>query len=111
MTDLEKLKSEFSSIMGDPVRADGSRRTVTIMVVNSGNLYYMATSAAARARSESTQFSHYPIFNAKGVMDLLLNFLCSARLARIALEDTLVYVGQVEDVRLVQSMGLKAMFR
>ena len=31
----------------------------------------------------------------KGVLDLLLNFLCSTRSAKINIDDMIVYVGQV----------------
>lgn len=61
--------------MGEPIGPDGQRRIVTIMVVNSG------------------------------VMDLLLNFMCSARAAKIDLSDTLVYVGQASDVKLIENLG------
>ena len=75
---LDKLTAEFVKIMGNSINSQGERRIVTIMVVNSG------------------------------VLDLLLNFLCSARAAKIDLSDTLVYVGQQSDIPLVQSLGLKA---
>ena len=75
LRDIDKLKKEFLRIMGDPVGPNGQRRIVTIMVVNSG------------------------------VMDLLLNFMCSARAANIDLSDTLVYVGQASDIKLIENLG------
>lgn len=44
-------------------------------------------------------------------MDLLLNLVCSSAVAKISMKDTLVYVGQQEDVQLVQNMGLRALTR
>ena len=41
-----------------------------------------------------------------GVMDLLLNFMCSAKAAKIDLSDTLVYVGQASDIKLVENLGV-----
>ena len=61
--------------MGDPLGSDGQRRIVTVMVVNSG------------------------------AMDLLLNFMCSAKAAKIDLSDTLVLVGQASDIRLIENLG------
>ena len=39
-------------------------------------------------------------------MDLLLNFMCSAKAAKIDLSDTLVYVGQASDIKLVENLGV-----
>ena len=42
-------------------------------------------------------------------MDLLLNFMCSAK-AAIDLSDTLVYVGQASDIKLVGNLGVSLLF-
>ena len=46
LRDLETLRSEFLAVMGDPMKPDGSRRTVTIMVVNSGTCVSKITPAS-----------------------------------------------------------------
>lgn len=45
-----------------------------------------------------------------GVVDLLLNFVCSAEAARIDLGAVLVFVGDMEMQRVVQAMGVKAIY-
>ena len=46
----------------------------------------------------------------EGVMDLLLNFVCSAEGAGIDLRDVMVFVGREESVTLVRAMGVQAMY-
>lgn len=43
------------------------------------------------------------------MMDLLLNFVCSLRNAKISAENIVVFVGQEELIPLVNKMGIKAM--
>lgn len=46
LRDIDKLKAEFLGVMGDPIDANGTRRTVTIMVVNTGECiceYYLCS--------------------------------------------------------------------
>lgn len=81
LEEIERLRRHFVEVMGDPVDAQtGLRRVVTIMVANSG------------------------------VMDLLLNFMCSAEAAHIDLSSIVVFVGEEEHSVLVQSMGAKAVY-
>lgn len=46
----------------------------------------------------------------EGVVDFLLNFICSAKAAKIRIEDVVVFLGQPEYVELVHSMGVKAFY-
>ena len=90
---LDSVKRSFLRLMGPPTStttsttatgkqegADSKRRTVTILVANDG------------------------------VMDLLLNFLCSAEMAKIDFSNIVVFVGQEASVQLVTSMGVKAVY-
>ncbi len=45
-----------------------------------------------------------------GVMDLLLNFICSAEAAHIDMKNVIVFVGDLEDVALVTSLGANAIY-
>ena len=66
-------------MLGPPVAADGTRRTAIVMVAN------------------------------EGVMDLLLNFLCSARASKINLDSLVVFLGQPHLLPLMKAMGVHAM--
>lgn len=77
---LPKLLLDFKSKMGNPMHANGTRRAVTVMVAN------------------------------EGVMDLALNFICSAEAAGIDLTTVAMFVGTEEDVDLVENMGAKAIY-
>jgi Nucleotide-diphospho-sugar transferase len=66
--------------MGSPLNADGSRRAVIVMVAN------------------------------EGVMDLALNFICSAEGAGIDLATVAMFVGTEDDVELVENMGARAFY-
>ena len=69
----------FIQLVGEPLLPDGKRRTLTIMAAN------------------------------EGVMDLLLNLLCSAKYAGdVDLSSFIVFVAQPEYVPVVESMGVKA---
>lgn len=46
----------------------------------------------------------------EGVVDLLLNYLCSAEQSGIELGDIMVFVGSESDVQLVEGMGVHAMY-
>ena len=80
LKNLPKLVEEFQNKMGDPIASDGSRRAVIVMVAN------------------------------EGVMDLALNFICSAEGAGIDLASIAMFVGTKEDVELVENMGAKAIY-
>jgi hypothetical protein len=79
LRDLDKLREEFLQKMGSPIDEDGNRRKAIVMVAN------------------------------EGVLDLLLNFLCSAEAAQIDLRSVIVFVGESRHVALVESMGAQAM--
>lgn len=66
--------------MGNPIAADGSRRSLIVMVAN------------------------------EGVMDLALNFICSAEAAEIDLSSVVMFVGTERDVVLVENMGAQAIY-
>ena len=75
------LLQEFRAKMGDPIDpVTGKRRVAIVMVAN------------------------------EGVMDLLLNFLCSAEMARIDIASIVVFVGDAKYVALIENMGARAMY-
>eukprot|EP01038_Epipyxis_sp_PR26KG_P009477 gene9477-12768_t len=80
LQDLKQLLDVFREKMGDPMDSNGNRRAVTVMVAN------------------------------EGVMDLLLNFLCSAEAAKIDLKSIVVFVGTEDCVELVESMGVNGIY-
>jgi Nucleotide-diphospho-sugar transferase len=80
MKSLPSLLVDFKRKMGDPMHVNGTRRAVTVMVAN------------------------------EGVMDLALNFICSAEAAGIDLSTVAMFVGTEEDVELVENMGAKAIY-
>ena len=73
---------QFKKLLGDPINADGSRRAVVVMVAN------------------------------EGVMDLVLNFLCSCRekAANIDISSIVIFLGQPEYVPVVNNMGAHGIF-
>lgn len=81
LNQLSDLIAEFKQKMGDPINSDGTRKTAIVMVAN------------------------------EGVMDLLLNFICSAEGAQIDLSTIMVFVGSQEYVKVIEGMGGNAMYR
>ena len=77
---LARSVEELVAAVGAPLRADGSRRALVVLVANNG------------------------------VMDFVLNFACSCRAAGLDTGDVVVYVGSREGVALVRAMGLRALF-
>lgn len=76
-----ELISQFLSIMGDPIDSStGERRTALLLVAN------------------------------QGVLDLVLNFLCSTAAAGIDTSTFIVFLGQSEYKAVIESMGGKAMY-
>jgi len=80
---INKVIKAFKIKVGDPLLPDGSRRAITIMVVN------------------------------EGVLDLLMNFLCSCRSAGIDVSSdsssgrrVVVFIGQEELSPVIESMGV-----
>lgn len=73
---------QFKKMLGDPMNPDGSRRAVVVMVAN------------------------------EGVMDLVLNFLCSCRekAANIDISSIVIFLGQPEYVPVVNNMGAHGIF-
>ena len=81
LKELDNLKEEFLRKLGSPIDpSTGQRRAAIIMVAN------------------------------EGVMDLLLNFLCSAEAARIDLSTVVVFVGDPQYISLVENMGVKGIY-
>lgn len=80
ITGMKKLVDIFISKVGKPLNSDGSRRTAIIMVAN------------------------------EGVMDLLLNFMCSGKSANIDLSSFVVFVGQLDFVKVIENMGANAIY-
>eukprot|EP00607_Mallomonas_marina_P007308 CAMPEP_0182418196 /NCGR_PEP_ID=MMETSP1167-20130531/2668_1 /TAXON_ID=2988 /ORGANISM="Mallomonas Sp, Strain CCMP3275" /LENGTH=466 /DNA_ID=CAMNT_0024592271 /DNA_START=567 /DNA_END=1964 /DNA_ORIENTATION=- len=78
--DRKELVKELRRVLGDPIRSDGTRRTATVMVAN------------------------------EGVMDLVLNFLCSVRASHIDSDGIIVFVGQQEHIVLLENMGVKGIY-
>jgi len=79
LSGLDVLINQLRAALGDPLRPNGSRRAAIVMVAN------------------------------EGVMDLLLNFICSAQAAGVDLGSVIIFLGQPEYAPLVESMGAKAM--
>lgn len=85
LQDLNVLVQEFLTKMGSPISTDGAgnaseRKMAIVMVAN------------------------------EGVMDLLLNFLCSAEEIHLDLRSVVVFVGDLQYVKLIESMGANAMY-
>jgi hypothetical protein len=81
LQELPELVKEFRRKMGDPIDAKtGKRRNALVMVAN------------------------------EGVMDLLLNFLCSAEMAEIDLKSIVVFVGDERFISLIENMGANAIY-
>lgn len=76
----DELIAEFVRIMGPPIDEHGNVRTALLMVANAG------------------------------VMDLVLNFLCSTAAAGIDMSSFVIFLGQGEYSSLVRSMGAKSMY-
>lgn len=80
LEDYDRLVKDFLSKMGSPIDANGQRRLAIVMVAN------------------------------KGVMDLLLNFMCSAEEIHLDLKSIIVFVGDPEYVALIENMGANAIY-
>lgn len=82
LSQRENLIELFLKEMGNPFdeTAPSKRRTVIAMVAN------------------------------EGVLDFLLNFICSAKAAKINVEDVVIFLGQEEYVDLIHAMGAKAFY-
>ena len=80
LNNLPKLIELFISKMGNPIKPDGSRRTAIVMVANDG------------------------------VMDLMLNFMCSAEASGIDLSSIVVFVGTDDMLDLIEGMGAQAIY-
>jgi hypothetical protein len=78
---LDALAADFQKKMGSPILPSGERKAVTIMVAN------------------------------EGVMDLVLNFLCSCRASAIDTKDSLVvFVGQPELAPVLEALGVTTFY-
>lgn len=78
---LKTLVADFRAKMGEPVLPTGGRKPITIMVAN------------------------------EGVMDLVINFLCSCKASGIATSDNLiVFVGQPDLAPILEELGVKTFY-
>jgi len=78
---LQSLLGSLRAKMGPPVLPSGERRAITIMVAN------------------------------EGVMDLVLNFLCSCRSAGIDVTSNMVvFLGQPELAPIIENMGVRTFY-
>ena len=80
LKELPSIQAEFKRKMGNPLAPDGTRRAVVVMVAN------------------------------EGVMDLVLNYICSAEDSGIDLKSIMVFVGSERDVKLIENMGAQALY-
>ena len=82
LENLEQATADFIKVTGNPIREDGSRRSIMVMVLN------------------------------EGVLDVFLNFVCSCRAAGISdiFENLVVILGQDYLVPVIESMGIKAFY-
>lgn len=80
LRDRASIIEHFKSIVGEPIDANGNRRTLTLMVAN------------------------------EGVLDLLINLLCSARAANVDVNNFVVFSGQPEYCKMIESLGVKAIY-
>lgn len=81
LSQLKGLVSSFQAKMGAPILPSGERRAITIMVAN------------------------------EGVMDLVLNFLCSCRSAGIDVsQNMIVFLGQPELAPIIENMGVRTFY-
>jgi hypothetical protein len=80
LKDLDNVVKLFIQKMGDPLLPNGDRRSVIIIVAN------------------------------EGVIDVLLNFLCSCRQAGISVDNLVVFLGQPQYADLIENMGAKTFY-
>lgn len=76
LKNLHQLVTDFQAKMGNPVLPNGERKAITIMVAN------------------------------EGVMDLVLNFLCSCRSANIDTSNMIIFLGSPDLAPLIENMGV-----
>lgn len=77
MQDRLLLVEQFKRIMGDPIDSKtGERRIALVMLANSG------------------------------MLDLIINFMCSARSANIDLKDVIIFVGDQQSADIITNLGL-----
>jgi hypothetical protein len=77
---LDRVVYDFAEVMGPAQDSQGQTRTVLVMVAN------------------------------EGVMDLLLNFVCSCQANGVSIANLVVFLGQPEFAPLLQAMGAKSFF-
>ena len=80
LRDMPEIISSFQQLLGPALRNDGSRKTAIIMVAN------------------------------EGVLDLVMNIICSAQSANIDMTDFILFSAQAQYVPLIQNMGIKAIY-
>lgn len=81
LSEMKTLQKQFETLMGNPIDSvTGNRKSVVVMVAN------------------------------EGVIDLVLNFICSAEQIGYNLEQVIVFVGNNDYVSVIESMGPKAIY-
>ena len=80
LRELPSLIQEFQRKMGNPIGPDGKRRTAIVMVAN------------------------------EGVMDMVLNFFCSAEASFVDAKSVIVFVGTQAYIPLIEAMGGNAIY-
>jgi hypothetical protein len=80
LQEYDRLVKNFLSKMGNPIDESGQRKTAIVMVAN------------------------------EGVMDLLLNFMCSAEEIHLDLKSIVVFVGDEKSITLIENMGANAIY-
>lgn len=80
LKEYDNLLKMFREKMGDPILPSGERRMAIVMVAN------------------------------EGVMDLLLNFICSAEEVDLDLKSIVVFVGNEDSIELVENLGANAIY-
>lgn len=77
---INDLTTQLILKMGPPVDENGNRKTLTILVAN------------------------------EGVIDLVLNFICSCKQAKIDTSNIVVFLGSPDIAPLIESMGVQTFF-
>ena len=80
LTSLDEVKKRFFSKVGSPLREDGSRRSIIVLLANDG------------------------------VFSLLRNFFCSLQSYDITTETIVVFVGKASHVPLIEALGAVAIY-
>jgi hypothetical protein len=98
LRDRESILQHFKNIVGSPFDASGNRRTLVLMVRKYPVDEWLDSSIGMLKLQVANE----------GVVDLLLNLLCSAKAAGVDTNNFVVFSGQQEYCTLIESLGVKA---